>query len=92
MYVRTYLRITRVYIQTYVAEVLAQVDFCSGGNCVCVCVCVFVQRSPVEIQTPAYWKVIGQSTTAPTLVLSPNSIRRAFQNSVISVLFYSETV
>jgi hypothetical protein len=37
MYVRTYLRITLMYIQTYVAEVLAQVDFCSGGNCVCVC-------------------------------------------------------
>jgi hypothetical protein len=35
---------------------------------------MYVQGSPVEIQTPAHWNLIGRSMTAPPPVLSPNSI------------------
>jgi hypothetical protein len=32
-----------------------------------------MQESPVEIQIPAHWNLIGRSVTAPTAVLSPSS-------------------
>jgi len=32
---------------------------------------MYMQGSPVEIQIPAHWNLIGRSMTAPTAVLSP---------------------
>jgi hypothetical protein len=35
---------------------------------------MFIQRSPVEMQTPMYWNLIGRNMTATPPVLSPSSI------------------
>ena len=35
---------------------------------------MYIQGSPVGIQTPSHWNLIGRSMTAPPPVLSPSSI------------------
>jgi len=38
------------------------------------CACSYLQESPVEVQIPTHWNLIGRSMIAPTTVLSPSSI------------------
>jgi hypothetical protein len=63
---------------SYVPEGLAQVVFWASRNWVVLhvrsAVYVYVLRSPVEIQSPARWNMIGRSMTVSPLVLSPSSI------------------
>jgi len=43
-----------------------------------------VEVSPADIRTPTHWYVIGRSTTAPLLVLSPSSILLPLRLTMLS--------
>jgi len=55
---------------------VTSVMFCKSELKTCVCVCVCIQGSPVEIQNPTHWNLIGHSLTGTPPVLSPSSILR----------------
>ena len=58
----------RTYALLHVPQVPAQV----GIEYACSQLCMYIQGSPVEIQTPTHRNLIGRTTTAPPVMLSPS--------------------